>query len=277
MEAVVSAVDGIVTPEAVVLAFESAGLGSRILAMAIDLVLQMAVLLAVLFGAIGMSAASGNLGGVGAAIVYIALFLVLFGYPAAMESLWRGRTLGKAALGLRVVTIEGAPIRFRHAAIRSIFAAIDIYATSALVGVLSLLLTRRNQRLGDLVAGTIVLRERTSAKSLTPVRFATPPGLEPYVATLSAAALEHSDYGTVRSFLLRASGLPPHVREQLASQIAAPLAARLRTTPPPGLGSEAFLLCVAVAFQRRMERAGAAVPVAAFESVWSGVEPTQIP
>jgi hypothetical protein len=128
--------------------------------------------------------------------------------------------------------------------------------------------------LGDLVAGTIVLRERTSAKSLLPVRFAPPPGLEAYVASLPASALDHADYGAVRSFLIRSAGLAPHVRHHLAAQLADPLVARLRTTPPAGVGPEAFLLCVAAAYQRRMDRTGAAVPAAAFESVWASVEPT---
>jgi uncharacterized RDD family membrane protein YckC len=273
----VSAVDGIVTPEAVVLQFESAGLASRMLALTVDLALQFVLVMMVVLGTLALVAGTA-LGGIGAALLYISLFLIVFGYPAAMETLWRGRTLGKAALGLRVVTIEGAPITFRHAAIRSIFAAIDVYATSAVVGVIAMLLTRRNQRLGDLVAGTIVLRERTSAKSLAPVRFTVPPGLEAYTATLSTAALEHADYGAVRSFLLRASGLAPHIRAHLASQLAAPLAARLRTTPPPQVDPETFLVCIAAAFQRRMERSGGtAIPVAAFESVWSGVEPAAEP
>ena len=264
---------GIVTPEAVQLEFQQAGLASRMIAFIIDLLVQYALLL-LLFFAVGAVAGTGvELGGVGAVLVYVGVFLILFGYPAGFETLWRGRTLGKAALGLRVVTVEGGPIRFRHAAIRAILGLVDLYATSGAVGVVSVLVTSRSQRLGDLVAGTIVLRERSAAtagRTLTPVRFEPPWGLEAYAATLAAGSLTHEDYGTVRSFLLRANTLTPEARHALAGQLAVPLAARLQTTPPPGVTPEAFLVCVAAAFQRRMDRSArrrtAAQPS---ESVWS--------
>jgi uncharacterized RDD family membrane protein YckC len=266
---------GIVTPEAVRLEFQQAGLASRMLAFVIDLAVQYALLIALFVGASALASSGVEPGGVVAALVYVGVFLVLFGYPAGMETLWRGRTLGKAALGLRVVTVEGAPIRFRHAAIRAILALVDLYVTSGAVGVVSVLVTRRSQRLGDLVAGTIVLRERTAraaARTLTPVRFAPPPGLEPYAATLSVVPLDHEDYGTIRSFLLRAPSLTPAARADLAAQLALPLAARLHTTPPPGVPPEAFLVCVAAAFQRRMDRTSQRATAQPFESVWSLTE-----
>jgi hypothetical protein len=199
------------------------------------------------------------------------LFLLIFGYPAAFETMWRGRTPGKAALGLRVVTIEGGPIRFRHAAIRSILGLVDKYLFTGMVGVVALLLTRRNQRLGDLVAGTIVLRERSGAGTPTAVRFDPPRGLEAFVASLDVARLGHEDYGTIRSFLLRAASLPPGARQHLAAQLAAPLVDRLQVTPPPGLPPEVFLVCVAAAHQLRNAPAVPAMP--AFTSVWSAREP----
>ena len=266
------ATSGIVTPEAVVLEFETAGFASRALAGGIDLAVQLVLLMGVFFG-VGIFATSGlDLGGVGAALVYILLFLVVFGYPTAMETLWRGRTLGKAALGLRVVTVEGAPVRFRHAAIRAILALVDWYSTEAAVGTISILVTKRNQRLGDLVAGTIVLRERTATKAPMAIQFTAPPGLENYTATLATSSLGHDDYGSIRSFLLRAPALPPAIRFDLGARIAAPLVERLRTTPPPGVNPELFLVCVAAAYQRRMAGAAAGAQAAAtgFRSVWAG-------
>ena len=195
----------------------------------------------------------------------------MFAYPAAFETLWRGRTPGKALLGLRVVTVEGGPIRFRHAAIRAILGAFDKYLGSGLVGVVAVLLTRRNQRMGDLVAGTIVLRERSGARAPSAVRFTAPPGLEAYVASLDVARLGHEDYGTVRSFLLRAPSLSPAARAHLASQLAGPIAARLSAAPPAGLPAEVFLVCVAAAHQQR-NAAPSSTP--AFTSVWS--EPVDV-
>ena len=275
--------DGIVTPEAVVLEFETAGLASRLIAAFLDAVIQLLVLVAVLLAAFGLGGLGVELGGLARALLYVLLFLLVFGYPTAFETLWRGRTPGKAALGLRVVTIEGGPIRFRHAAIRAILGLFDKYLGSGLVGVVAVLGTRRNQRVGDLVAGTIVLRERSGARAPAAVRFSAPPGLEGYVASLDVARLGHEDYGTVRSFLLRASSLSPAARAHLAGQLAGPLAARLATAPPPGLPAEVFLVCVAAAHQQRNAPArvgdvGGVGGTPAFRSVWSepGAAPVDV-
>jgi uncharacterized RDD family membrane protein YckC len=259
---------GIVTPEAVVLEFETAGLPSRMLAAVVDSLIQGVVLFAILLAAIGLNDAGLDLGGAGVAFLYVTLFLLLFAYPAGFETLWRGRTPGKAALGLRVVTVEGAPIRFRHAAIRAILGLVDKYLLSAIPGVLALLVSGRNQRLGDLVAGTIVLRERSAAKAPTAVAFWPPRGLEGYTASLDVSALSQSDYVTIRSFLLRASTLAPAVRDPLAQQLATPLLARLRTRPPAGVPAEVFLVCVVAAHQHRH-----APRVTAFTSVWADPAP----
>ena len=119
---------GIVTPEAVVLEFETAGVGSRAVAFAIDLVVMLVgfSILSSLFGVLvsTMAGAAGNTVTADALLVIltlVAIFLVVFGYPALMETFNRGRTVGKAICGLRVVTVEGGPVRFRHAALRAIF------------------------------------------------------------------------------------------------------------------------------------------------------------
>ena len=262
---------GIVTPEAVVLEFETAGMASRMLASLLDGVIQLAGLLGILLASFAATELGADFGGVGTAFLYLTVFLLLFAYPAGFETLWRGRTPGKAALGLRVVTIEGGPIRFRHASIRAILGLVDKYFFSAVPGVLALLLTPRNQRLGDLVAGTIVLRERSGAKAPQAVTFAPPPGLESYVASLDVSGLDRADYVTIRSFLLRAGTLAPAVREPLARQLAGPLVDRLRTSPPPGLPPDLFLVCVAAAHQQRHAPVGAVG--SSFTSVWASPPP----
>jgi uncharacterized RDD family membrane protein YckC len=245
---------GIVTAEAVVLAFETAGLGSRMVAEVIDLAIQGAALLAVLIGAGALAHTH-----VGDAGVYFGLFAVAFVYPIAVETLWRGRSVGKAAMGLRVVTVEGGPIRFRHALIRGSFTLVDFWLTSGAAAILSVLLTRRNQRIGDLVAGTLVLRERTGAPAPWAATFAVPPGWEAYAATLDVSGLTATDYQAARAFLLRASALDGWTRDRLARQIAGALLPRLRHTPPPGVPAEVFLLCVAAMFQQRQRHGVGAV------------------
>ena len=239
----------VVTPEAVPLDLEPAGLGSRFLALIVDWAVQGAVATALVLAV--LAAASGDGAGPALALVLLLLFLVLFGYPAVSETLWRGRTVGKLALGLRVVTVEGGPVRFRHAAIRAALGMVDFYITAGAGAVMSVLFTVRNQRLGDLVAGTIVLRERTGLPAPKAVTFAVPHGLEGYAATLDANAVRAEDYGAVRAFLLRAGALRPDVRYDLAVKLATPLVTRLGTRPPEGTRPEDFLACVAAAYQHR--------------------------
>jgi uncharacterized RDD family membrane protein YckC len=241
---------GIVTPEAVLLEFETAGAGSRAGAELLDVLLQLLVLFLIGIVMLLLAASGGTTEAVIAYIVVV--FLVIVGYPVAMESMWNGRTLGKAVFGLRVVTVEGGPVRFRHAAIRGIFGVFEIYAVMGSVALMSIILTRRDQRLGDLSAGTILLRERTApANEAVAVRFFAPYGLESYVATLDVTALTNDQYGVVRSFLMRVMDLSPEARGGLAVKLANATALELRLTPPQGLAPEPFLVCVAAAYQNR--------------------------
>jgi uncharacterized RDD family membrane protein YckC len=243
---------GVVTPEAVLLEFENAGVGSRVVAEILDLLVQLAALVAV--SLVASLAATGGLDlGQTAAIVstLVLTFLILVGYPVAMETLWNGRTLGKAAMGLRVVTSEGGPIRFRHAAIRGIFGLVEIWIFLGSIAVVTILCTRRDQRLGDLVAGTIVLRERSAAVPGVAVRFPTPPGYEAYVATLDVTPLTAEQYSIIRSFLVRVVRLSGPARAGLAVRLANPTAVAMHHDPPPQVNAELFLVCVAAAFQQR--------------------------
>jgi uncharacterized RDD family membrane protein YckC len=246
-----------VTPEAVALEFRTANLGSRILAYLLDMVI---VALGILVGLLAVAL----IGQASDVVVpdWVALTIVLvllpgwwLGYFIAFETLWRGRTPGKAALGLRVVTKEGGPVRFRHAAIRALLGLVDFLVMGGFFAVVFILLTRDNQRLGDLVAGTLVLRERSALAAPAPVSFAPPPGLEAYAATLDPSGIGTDGYLAVRTFLTRAPGLAPGPRSALAMQLANPLAAKLRPPPPAGISPEAYLRCVAAAYQRRQRMA----------------------
>lgn len=248
---------GIVTPEAVRLEFEGANLGTRIIALVLDLLVQFVLFLIITVAAVALSEGIGEAlpDWVAIVLVLLASFGVLWGYPIGFETLWRGRTPGKAALGLRVVTTEGAPVRFRHAALRGVLGVVDFYISLGLVAVLTVLLSRRQQRLGDMVAGTLVLRERTAAaRDVRAQRFEVPPGAEAYAATVDTAGMTADDYATVRGFLLRAATLEPGARARLGTDLARRLAAALAHVPPPGVSPELFL---AVAAARYQERSGA--------------------
>jgi uncharacterized RDD family membrane protein YckC len=246
----------VVTPEAVPLELETANIGSRCLAVMIDWLIQGTTLFALIVGVTALAGATNADVGVGMATAFFFLltFIALWGYPTVMETLWRGRTVGKAALGLRVVTIEGAPVRFRHAAIRATLGLVDFILTSGAGAVIAVLVTRRSQRLGDLVAGTVVLRERTGLRAPVAVEFSVPRGLEDYAQALDVARVTAADYRVARTFLLRAGTLAPTVRYDLAVRIAEPVAGRVQPAPPAGVSPEAFLLCVAAVYQHRQAR-----------------------
>lgn len=239
----------LVTPEAVVLDLPVASVGSRTLAILLDVLIQgiVGILLLLAAGALQVDAS----GWVATVVALLATFALLFGYPVAFETLWRGRTPGKAALGLRVVTVEAAPVGFRHAAIRAALALIEIYATSGGIAVVSALFSRRAQRLGDLAAGTVVIRERSAAGAVTPMQFFPPPGGEAYTARLDVSSLDEDDYLAVRSLLVRRQRLAPPVLESLAQEVARPLLARVTPAPPAGMPAVVWLQCVAAAYQGR--------------------------
>lgn len=256
--------EGIVTPEAVLLEFAVAGLGSRSLAFLIDLGIRAALVWLVFLG----TAAGGVvLDETVLVVVSIAgVFSALLVYPALTETVWNGRTPGKMVMGLRVVTVEGAPIRFRHAAIRSALGLVDFLLGAGTLAILSALATRQSQRLGDLAAGTIVIRERQARSESRPVAFSPPPGWESYTAGLDVSRLHGEAYVLIRAFLLRVHELERGARRQRAESLASRVAATIQAPLPAGTDPEAFLVAVAAAHQARHADRGPA-PVAVDPSV----------
>ena len=244
---------GVVTPEAVRLQFSEANVGSRGMAFLLDLFV-MSIILSFLNVAIGflLTGATDSVPGWVAVTALLVLnFLVLFGYPVAFETLLRGTTPGKMALGLRVVTVEGAPVSFRHAAIRAALALVDFVLTVGLGAVLATLLSKRHQRLGDMVAGTVVLRERTAETTPWASQFNVPRGAESYAVTIDPSGLSAGDYGLVRSFLLRAQRLAPQPRREIGERLASAFTRKLHHQPPSTVSAELFLSCLAARYQER--------------------------
>ncbi|MET0904133.1 MAG: RDD family protein [Acidimicrobiales bacterium] len=238
---------GIVTPEAVVLDFELAGLASRGVAKLIDTLIQGAILFAL---AIIVGLAVPGTAGVIAVVVGIAL--VVFGYPVLCEAVLRGRSPGKMVFGLRVVTVEGAPEASRHAFIRSIVGIVDfLIPPGGMCAVVSSLLSSRSQRLGDLVAGTMVLRERSATRAPTAVWFSPPAGLEAYARNLDVSGVTDAQFGVIRAFLLRVHDLTPEARVAMAYRLATPIAEAMHHRAPPEVHPEQFLVAVAAAYQQR--------------------------
>jgi uncharacterized RDD family membrane protein YckC len=247
---------GVVTPEAVRLDLPEATVGSRGAALLVDWMLQ-AMLGIALAIAVEAAVDAPLPSWVAVSTALVLSFLVLFGYPIAFETAWQsgGRTPGKALLGLRVVTVEGAPERFRHAAIRAALGLIDFGLTLGMAAVLSSLWSSRNQRLGDMVAGTVVVRERTGAGPSTARRFTVPPAVAGVAQTLDTSALRPRDYGAVRAYLLRVAELPPARREAVGRELLDAISPRLGGLDGQGLPPELLLRAVAARYQERQRPA----------------------
>lgn len=240
----------IITPEAVVLDLERAGVASRTIAYALDLLaLGVTLLVVLLAGNVVVGDLGGGAGGALAAV--LTSLLVVIVWFCAFETLWRGRTLGKAAMGLRVVGADGSVVRFQQAFLRAAVGLVDFFLVPVgFVAVVTVLLSPRDQRLGDMAAGTLVVRERSAGSVVAPAWFQPPPGWERYAASLDVTPLDAETYGVVRSYLLRVPDLAANARDHLAVRLANPVATRIGYMPPSYVHPHVFLLCVAAAWQQ---------------------------
>lgn len=242
---------GTVTPEGVELEFEYATVGSRGIAYLLDLIIVWSLLLVFAIAEATFGFSGFVPGWVGLALLLLLVFTVQFGYPIGFETLWRGRTPGKAAMGVRVVTTEGAPVGFRHAVVRAVVGLIELLPLLGVPAIIASMVTSRGQRLGDLAAGTVVMRTRRGSRASSARVFAAPPGLEQYTAHLDVSRVGPVEYATVRDTLLRLAELAPAARRQIAEVVADGLLARVAPPPPAGMPAEAWLVCVAAAVQQR--------------------------
>jgi uncharacterized RDD family membrane protein YckC len=202
------------TPEGVPLELTLAGVGSRCAAALIDYVFQFIILIALAL-VLGVGAGFGPGGSaISTAAYVVGFFLVFWGYDVAFEVLNSGRTPGKALNGLRVVRESGAPVTFGTSAVRNVIRIVDILPGTYIVGMTSILATRRNQRLGDLAAGTLVLREPRSL----PSELRISPSVQAPSWDTSAVTPEELD--TVAAFLARRGALDAGARIQIAAELA---------------------------------------------------------
>lgn len=210
-----------------------AGIGSRFAAAIIDTAIQTAIVLA-----LGIAIALTGVSGVAAAIATLAVFATFFAYDIAFETRASGRTPGKRWTGLRVVKVDGRPVDFRSSAVRNLLRIVDALPGIYLVAIITVFVSKRNQRLGDLAAGTLVVREKRGEVATTPFRAAT--ALSAEVETWDASAVTAADVAAVRQFLERRSGLEPDVRARLATSLARRLYPAV-VGPPEEVAPEWFL------------------------------------
>lgn len=239
--------------EAVALELRPARVPSRALALAIDYAV-VALLVVGLLTAITLAGADVD-SALAGAIVIVVLVGVLVGYPLLWETLTRGRTPGKFALGLRVVRDDGAPIVFRQALVRALSGFfvdfIVLSASTGVIGLVSSLLSDDGRRVGDMLAGTVVLRERVprgaARRPLPPVA----PGLAVWASGAEMSAVGDDLALSARQFLARAAAMEPSRRAALADRLAHQVAARVAPVPPPGVPAEPYLAAVLGERRRR--------------------------
>ncbi|MEU9256616.1 RDD family protein [Streptomyces sp. NPDC048270] len=231
----------LVTGDAVVLGLRPARLPSRALAIVLDLVVYVAgyVILSV-----GLAFATSSLDAAARAAVTVASFvLLLVGVPIAVETLTHGRSLGKLACGLRVVRDDGGPIRFRHALVRGALGVVELLMTFGAVACIASLVSARGRRLGDVFAGTLVVRERVPGARVMPVP-PPPPWLAGRFSGLDLSAVPDGLWLAVRQYLTRMNQLDPRVGAEMAARLADDLVARTGAPAPAGVPAAAFLMAV---------------------------------
>jgi uncharacterized RDD family membrane protein YckC len=215
------------TPEQTALEYPIAGLGSRFLAVLADTAIQMVlaffVLIAGSFIGVGV-AAFGDLGPQWIlAIIVFLLFLVESGYFALFEIFWNGQTPGKRFAQVRVIKDDGRPIGAYEAIVRNTVRLIDWLPGMYGIGLISIFLSKQSKRLGDFVAGTVVVHEKT----LEGVRPYTETKLDETLPPIDVTKVTLEEVRLIETFLNRRDSLEPSVRTTMAMQIANRLADKM--------------------------------------------------
>jgi uncharacterized RDD family membrane protein YckC len=256
----------LVVAEGVALELRPARLGSRAVALMLDAVLMVVIFL-ICYSIISALVNSGSSGDTTDALHTVTLVLVGIGYPVVSESVGSGRSIGKLAAGLRVVRLDGGPERFRHALVRALallFADFGLPISLAnnlvtglpliiligLPGAIAVACSRQGRRLGDLLAGTIVVRERTETVAGT---LPMPPN--PALARWAAAArVQDVPPGLVlaaRQLISRVFELDRAAAAELTEQLARQVAGYVTPAPPPGVPPYQYLVAVTAERYRR--------------------------
>ncbi|MFI6518821.1 RDD family protein [Spirillospora sp. NPDC050679] len=242
----------LVTGEAVALDLRVARLASRGCALLLDLMFQLAVLNFAVYIVSMTALVADEAWTVG--LVLLTSVLVLVGYPCAFETLTRGRSLGKMALGLRVVAEDGGPVRFRQALVRALAGVPEFWLFYGAPALLTSLGSRRGKRLGDVFAGTIVIQERVPTTGMFGPVAVMPPPLLPWARGLELSQVSDELALTARQYLSRFWELLPEVRDELGERIAGQVVAVISPPPPPGVRPEILLAAVLAERRVREER-----------------------
>ncbi|GAA3510057.1 RDD family protein [Georgenia daeguensis] len=239
--------DLIVTGEAVALEIRPASVGVRVLGALLDALVHGvgAVLLIV-----GATRVLETLNAAQLGVVQVATFAVVMVLaPTAVETLTRGRSLGKLVTGIRVVRDDGGPVRFRHALVRALVGVGELWLTAGAVAITSAAVNRRGKRLGDLLAGTYAVRVRGGERREPPL--VMPPELQAWADSADIRALPDGLGLVARRFLGRTGSMTPEARTRMGTSLAAQVEPYVAPPPPWGTHPERFLAAVLVSRRDR--------------------------
>lgn len=239
--------DDLVTGEAVALDLPAASVGARVVSGLIDVTATVASAFAVVFLLAAVAAdADGALVGVASVASVVTICLII---PVTLETLTRGKSLGKLAMGLRTVRDDAGPISFQHAFVRALVGFVEIYAFSGVPAFFSALLSRKGKRLGDHAAGTYVIRDRFRLQIPPPVPM--PAHLRAWAASADIATLPTPLALGIRQLLGRGAQISPQARAELAQRLAQQVQPYVAPPPPAGTTAEDFLAAVLAARRDR--------------------------
>lgn len=244
--------DALITGDAVLLDLRTASFAVRMLSATLDGLLQLALLVG---GMLAMAWGVTSLGledsyaAAGAVLVSV---LAYVGYPVLCELLLGGRSVGRLAMGTRVVREDGGPVHVRQSLLRAVMAMLEIWSTAGALALTCAVIDRRGRRIGDLLAGTMVVQERM--RGLTPERVQVPPCLRDWAEGAEVGRLPLPLLQDIRAFLPRAARINPESRRQLSRDLLQRTLPHVAPAPPPGTDPEEFLAAVLAERSRRDEQ-----------------------
>lgn len=244
--------DLVVTGEAVALELRPANTIQRLLSGAVDLAIYAAAGIALLLVLTRLIQNQAHLSIV-LVVVPVTMMVVL---PTTVESLTRGLSAGKLAVGLRIVRDDGGPVRFRQSLVRAVLGVVEIWLTFGSLAVITSIVNRRSKRLGDLLAGTYAIQVRGADAAVAPLLM--PPDLERWAAVADIRRLPDQLAMHARVYLSRTGSLRPEVRAALGRQLAASIEPYVSPPPPWGTNPERFIAAVLVARRDREYRSALA-------------------
>ena len=223
--------DDFVTGEAVALDLPPASIGSRILSGFLDYLIVWVATFTLVSAGTALSRQLDD--ALIAATVLVCFLTAWLVYPITIETLTRGRSLGKMAAGLRTVRDDAGPITFRHAFTRGLLGVVEVYLFWGIPAVIASIMSSRGKRLGDMLAGTYVVRDRVTAQLPPPVPM--PPHLASWAMNADITQLPDDLAMAVRTFLPAAPTMTPEARDEMGRKLLAEMS--LYVSPPPPAGT----------------------------------------